>query len=112
MIDDNALLDPVPTAGPTTSIVAAVAIDNVIYVFDQSGDIYRVQPKPFVIEHLWGGNWPVMRGTLVGSIPQGVSSPSRYGGNFGTPPDNPMPPAPPVPSSYQHPNSDESHDGP
>jgi hypothetical protein len=92
---------PLAPAPPPTNIVAAVALDGVIFVFDQSGDIYRIQPKPFVIEHLWTGNWPTVArggpgqtGAVVGAVPDGVSAPSRYGGNFGTPPPVNMPPPP------------------
>lgn len=98
--------DPVPRIAPGTSgnyIVAAVPLDGVVYIFSQGGDIFRMQVKPLQFEHLWAGTLPVRTGvqatnTAGADIPAGVSSPSRYGGNYGIPPDNPMPTPPPVPS--------------
>ena len=85
---------PEPRApSPTNTIVAAVAMNNVIYIFDQTGDIYRMQPKPFQIEQLWTGTYPtraVDGRNTTSNLPQGISSPSYYGGNY------PNPPPPPV----------------
>ena len=80
---------PEPRApGPTNTIVAAVAMNGVIYIFDQDGDIYRMQTKPFQIEQLWTGAYPTRAAgarSVTGSIPPGVSSPSHYGGNYPDP---------------------------
>lgn len=70
-----------PTLTLTESVVAAVPLNGIIWIFTSTGGIIRMTPNPLNIERIYTLPSTMLRApaTLgVTSVPAGVSAPSHY----------------------------------